>query len=386
MEIKPIIKEDFIVLDEEETLSEMFGKLKQFEKRLGLVFRKNKYLGLVEKKRLFKSRLDISRTKLSGWIKRTPVLKEDADLLEAAYLLYQSNLDYVPVERDKKIVGIINGLDLARRALELPELKKAKVGDVHLLKLEGVKASDPLGEVISLMYKEKVDHVPVFDKGELYGVISYKDLIRKYLNWSPKRDVSAKFNKMASTRSAEADMPHLASLPVSSFSTNDNLLVTTLGENLRKAVDLMGEKKVSDLLVLEEKKFLGILTISNILRKIASLRVPKNYNIQFIGLNAAKLEPYQKYNFKKIAANEAFKLQRKINNEFVLVIHLKEYGKGGKQQKYSVHMRLEYPGKIITSEQEDWDLETALRKAFNNAKNEVKSRFRGDSSRRKSYE
>ena len=43
MEIKPLIKEDFVVLDEESTLSELIGKLKTFEKRTGLVFRKKKY-------------------------------------------------------------------------------------------------------------------------------------------------------------------------------------------------------------------------------------------------------------------------------------------------------------------------------------------------------
>ena len=47
MDIRPIITEDFVVLDEESTLSELIGKLKAFEKRTGLVFRKKKYLGLI---------------------------------------------------------------------------------------------------------------------------------------------------------------------------------------------------------------------------------------------------------------------------------------------------------------------------------------------------
>jgi len=51
-----------------------------------------------------------------------------------------------------------------------------------------------------------------------------------------------------------------------------------------------------------------------------------------------------------------------------------------------VHMRLEYPGQIITSEQDDWDIETAVRKTFNNAKNATKKKFKGDSPREKPYE
>ena len=79
------------------------------------------------------------------------------------------------------------------------------------------------------------------------------------------------------------------------------------------------------------------------------------------------------------------KLQKKINNELNLVLHLKAYNKGGRQ-KYSVHIKLEYPGQLIAINQDDWDLETALRKTFDNAKNAVKKKFRGDSSRDKEYE
>ena len=65
-------------------------------------------------------------------------------------------------------------------------------------------------------------------------------------------------------------------------------------------------------------------------------------------------------------------------------VHLKDYDKGGKQ-KFSVHLRIETPGQMISSEQHDWDLETALRKTFNNAKNSVKKKFKGDTSTDKFY-
>ena len=54
MEIKPIVTEDYVVLDDEATLSQMIGKMRTFEKRVGLVFRNDKYLGLIEKKKLLK--------------------------------------------------------------------------------------------------------------------------------------------------------------------------------------------------------------------------------------------------------------------------------------------------------------------------------------------
>ena len=106
-------------------------------------------------------------------------------------------------------------------------------------------------------------------------------------------------------------------------------------------------------------------------------------------MDKTKLNPYQKQNIKKIASVEASKLQRQVHNEFGLTVHIKEYKKEGKQHKYAVNLKVDYPGQIISSTKGwrgTWDIETALRKAFHNASNELKSKFRGDSSRRKPYE
>ena len=70
------------------------------------------------------------------------------------------------------------------------------------------------------------------------------------------------------------------------------------------------------------------------------------------------------------------KLQRKVKNEFKLIVHLKEYEKDGKRQKYSINLRIEFPGQILTSSQEDWDWRAALHKAFENAKNNAGKKFK----------
>ena len=138
----------------------------------------------------------------------------------------------------------------------------------------------------------------------------------------------------------------------------------------------MYTKGISDLLVMDGNEFLGLLTIKSLLKKIGSTKVQKNFSIKFVGLNKIRLQSYQKYNVQKIASNEAMKLQRKIKNDMNLTIHIKSYDKQGGEQKFSVNLKMEFPGQIITSSQEDWDLETALRKTFNNAKNTVDKKFK----------
>ncbi|MBI2146713.1 CBS domain-containing protein [Candidatus Woesearchaeota archaeon] len=376
MDIKPLLKEDFLVLKDSATLSEMIGALKQFEKRSILVFRNNKYLGMVEKKHLLRSQMDVSEIKLKNFVHKSPLLNENEDIISTAYLMFQSNMDFLPVEREKKIIGVVQGIDVVRAALELAEAKHFKIADAKLVRLPKVNKDDPVAEAMAIMFHEKVDQVPLFDRGKLYGIITYKDILRKYLNWSPKRDVSAKFNKMASSRSAKPNTPELGSLPLSSFSTNDNLLTLSKTGTLKQAAEIMLRNNITDVIIADNGVVDGVMTVKNMLRVIGSLKIPQNFNIQFIGLNKVDLEPAQKYSIQKIVSNEALKLQRKIHHtQFELVVHLKEYEKDGTQHKYSVSLRVEFPGQIITSTEDDWDVETALRKALENAQNVAEKKF-----------
>jgi len=377
LEITPIVKEDYLILEDQETVSTMIGKLKKYEKRTGLIFRNDKYLGLIEKKKLLRTKLDVTETKVGKYLQKTPLLNEDSDVIATAYLMFQSNLDYLPVEKDKVVVGVVNALDLIKLAMQIPEVSNLKVKDIKLVKSVQMNKDDPISTAISIMYEKDVDQVPIFDEGEIYGIISFRDILRKYLNWSPRRDVSAKFNAETSAKTVGEDFPKIAELPVGNFSTNDNLVSVAGNVVLSEAVDLMLDHNVSSLLIKGDSGVEGMLSVKNLLRTIGSLKVPENFNIKYVGLNDLRLSESQKYNLQKITSNEASKIQRHLKNDvFSLTIQLKEYRKEGKQHQYAVNLKVEYPGQIITGSQEDWDFETALRKAFNNVKNNVKKKFR----------
>ena len=124
----------------------------------------------------------------------------------------------------------------------------------------------------------------------------------------------------------------------------------------------------------DDDNYLGLLTLNNIFKKVGKLKFVKNFDVNFIGLKDIGLMPHQKYSLKKIIDQEAVKLQRKINDEIFIQLHLKKHDKGGKE-KFSVHLKVEFLGKMIASNQEDWDLETAIKKAFNIAQSTAEKKF-----------
>ena len=386
MEITPAIKSEFLSFDSEQVVSEMIGQLRKFEERHGLIFKKEKYLGIIEKKGLLRSRLDVSNTKINKFVHRTPLVNEHADVIETAYALFQADSDFVPVESNKKIVGVLSALDLATLAAELPETYSFTVADVKLIKGEKLEPNDPVSKATEVMHKAKVDQVPVFEGKKLYGIVSFRDLLQKYLAWAPNQEFSSKFDKMSgSSKSSESDRPNLSMLPVKSFSTNQNMVTVSKKATLLEAVKLMGKDHVSSAIVMDGERFEGLLTIKNIMRVVGSLKIPENFNIRFIGLNDVGLLAHQKEAVQKIASNEAFKLQRAIQDDFSMVVHLKDHTKSGRERKYSISLHVDAPGQTFTVNEFDWRVEDALHRTFDNAKNVLKRKQRREKSRKKVF-
>jgi CBS domain-containing protein len=326
----------------------------------------------VEKKSLLKASFDSAKVKIRGWIKKSPILREDTDVLEAAYHMYNNGTDYLPVEKDKKIIGVVNGLDLAKLASTLPEMKHLKLKDIKLLRPAMVQKDDTLAKAINLMYDYSLDHLPVFDGAELSGVLSFRDFIRQYLNWSPKRDYSARFNTQVKMKMIDGDSPKMESLPVSNFSTQHNLVTVPPSIGLKEALSQMYQKNISDLLIVEKEKFLGVFTVQNVLKQLGTLRPPVEFTISFVGLKEAGLKPFQKEDLQVTAGAEAQRLQRKVKVPLNFRVHLKEHGKKEEgREKYSVVLRLEAGKQVLTSSYDDWNLDMVLKNAFYRLEEEI---------------
>lgn len=102
--------------------------------------------------------------------------------------------------------------------------------------------------------------------------------------------------------------------------------------------------------------------------------ISENFKINFVGLEQTMLKERQKKHLKEIASYEANKLQRLIDSQFNLTLLIKEFDKESKKQRYSIGMKVVYPGKVLNSERsqrDTWDVKSALKKAFDSVKNNL---------------
>ena len=255
MDIAPAVTRQFVSLTTETSIAEMIGKLKQADKRAALVFDSKHYSGVVDHKGLLQTRIDPVKTKVGKFLQKTPLVEDHDDVVETAYLMFQSNLELVPVQREKEIIGVIEALDLAKEALEIPEVQAAKVKDLRLVTIPHLEKDDQISTAMHMMYEEHIDHLPLIQNNDVYGIVSMQDIVKKYLQWPQRRPVGGKFRKeLGGSKSAEADVSRLSSLPISSFSTNENLVSVQLKDSLQDAVNTMIESQVHSLLVMDGKE------------------------------------------------------------------------------------------------------------------------------------
>jgi predicted transcriptional regulator len=119
--------------------------------------------------------------------------------------------------------------------------------DVMVKDVITVSESTPLKEVARLFGEKKITGAPVVnDQGELVGVISETDIIRKTTNigaWSPSL------------------AGQIMTKPVVTVSPNDTL---------QRVSELMYNRRIHRVVVAEGREIVGIITTMDILRAIAT--------------------------------------------------------------------------------------------------------------------
>src|SRR3989344_5687961 len=133
MVISTLMQSQFLSIDEDTVLSQVIGKIKDGKEGSALIFSKNKYLGIIDHKKLLRSDYDSTNTKINNFVKRTPILTGEEELIETAYVLFQSDAEYAPIEKENKILGVLTGLELINACSQLNEVKKMKIKNIKLL-------------------------------------------------------------------------------------------------------------------------------------------------------------------------------------------------------------------------------------------------------------
>lgn len=111
-------------------------------------------------------------------------VKPESSVLEALELMSEKNIGAVMVMNGEKVVGIlserdcIRKMDLAGRAAQNTTVHEIMTADVLY-----VEAGQSVEECMALMIDKNIRHLPVYENGQLLGLISVRDVLREVVDY-----------------------------------------------------------------------------------------------------------------------------------------------------------------------------------------------------------
>jgi CBS domain-containing protein len=104
-------------------------------------------------------------------------------IFEALQLMAAKDVGALLVLDGEGLVGIISERDYARKvALEGKSSRDCLVSDIMTSDVMYVEIESSTDECMALMINKKIRHLPVFDKGNLVGVISIGDVVNAVID------------------------------------------------------------------------------------------------------------------------------------------------------------------------------------------------------------
>lgn len=193
-------------------------------------------------------------------------LDNTAGAAEAATLMVTLKIGALPIVRDQCIVGILTESDLVGWlcALSVPGTKidnflQSGVRKYMCAPVISARPDTPLADVVSLFRRHRIRHIPVMVNHSLKGIISDRD-VRRLLGWSTVEDMKAQ----AQGRLPESEPPDIVSAVMQT-----EVLTIHDQATVRDAARRMTDHRIHALPVVADRKAVGIITQSDLVRAIA---------------------------------------------------------------------------------------------------------------------
>ncbi|MCK4614947.1 MAG: CBS domain-containing protein [Thermoplasmata archaeon] len=332
------------------TLSEAIGimlKYKQFE--LPVVAKNGVLRGLLSYSSLARTGRVTMNEKVETHQMSVPRLRVGDSVERAAELLISSDHRLLPVTKNRKVQGVVRRWKIIELSSDLETWKGMKVTELMHQPVEVVRVHDRLTTARNKLRRLDIRTIPVVDKnGELAGIIGIQDIV-SYLR--PKRRAQLgnfsgeKIHFDPEVKDVMIGEPHHVS---------ENATVSTV-------ITIMLDKSISSVVVVKERRPVGVVTRFDILEHIVS--AGRKQEGVFVNISGLEEEDPDVLETLFEILDSAMNRINKIFPPKVLNIHVHTYNDEGNEAKYSVHMRLTTDKYLFLTKTVDWDIFRAFAEA-----------------------
>lgn len=352
---KDIFSKGFNSVQDNDTLSRCLESFKKgMPPVLAVLDEKGKYVGMITRRSILRSRLDPTVAKVRSLMHVAPQISPDVSLGELAKLMIGSGMRQLPLFEKGKLLGFVTDEDVIHAAVGI-EWGRGAVGKVMTRAPHALESNRSVGAVLGMMREYGISHVPVMENGKLVGMVSIEDILES-IYWPQRRQTLG-----------DIVGEKIETLGVAVKGIMATPVVTVDPKiSLRDAEQQMHKQNVSCLAVVSNDLLVGIVTKLDFLEPISQLEAvaQRKLTIQF-GMKGVDVSSEQQafmmdeYDSFSHRYQEAFQLG-------TLFVYMKSHGDNGVRETPLVHCRLQFRtvrGTFFAAS-EGWGVEPTFRVAL----------------------
>ena len=316
------------------------------------VFNNDKFVGVVTARDIIKKNFSsLEEIRVETLLRKIAPLAIDTEFEDIAKHLIISEFRSIPIEHEGKIYAL-SKLSLLK-IMDKSFADKKKIKDVMNFPYV-IESNDSIAVARSMMRDLNISRLPVIEDGKVAGILDILDVLRAV---GERHRV-----KLGEVRGEKID---LGSVEVSSF-MQKNFVTVSQDTSLIDAINEMIKSNVHAVLVVDEDKLSGMVTIKDIF-KIFGRSVGSTY-INVSGLDV--VDEFERSWIEKRIESMLEKIGKQTNVRYIFT-HIDKHKKEGKRAKYSVKGRLVSDAGTFYASYYDWDLLRAMKVFLDKMEKEV---------------
>lgn len=362
-ELKGLIREDYELINANETISKMFPILEKLDRDKAnaiLVEDDGKIVGVVREKDLIRGSVlkNPHETRVKSLLVKTGKLNiSDLNPSKVARRFVEDSTPFVIIQMDGK-VGVIYINDFLRKIK--PEFENVKTREVMNPEVITVRRFDTAAKALSVMRSHGIDRVVVVDENNrVIGILTGKDVIDRII--SPKKRARMGDSSGEKEKTLSIMVESIMSSPVISVGRNDSVA---------EVIELMVDNRISSVVVTRDGMPDGIVIKKDILEYYLKKQEKKEIGVQIM-TSEITLDDFD----KEVIMDDIERFMKKFSvflGESYLFVYIKRHKEHFRNLPL-IHVRLKLSserGNFMVSG-ESWGVEYALHVALKKLEREV---------------
>jgi CBS-domain-containing membrane protein len=224
-----------------------------------VIITKNKnYYGIVDDRTLTrKGTLKLAKTYSIGkFAKKVPVLDQSTSIEKAISYFYTEGVKALPYVEANVIKGIVKRSEMLKAILSFHMLSKSRVENAMTSPIIAIDSNANMAQAKDAMQENKVNRLAVINNGKLFGIITYKDMMKAFAASNSRAPKYKNYYSLSNTTVGSVCERNMQTIEQS----------MPVDDAIREFI----EKNISSLIVTRSQKPVGIITIKDIFELIAS--------------------------------------------------------------------------------------------------------------------